>query len=149
MRYLHMFPGSVCLFCCSEICGLILRIYKSLTDTWMYRNWDWGGNTDFRYTMCLCGFQSASMNLASLYLYMYKILVWCMEELLEGNTLPSLFVESWLYRMRVYSIKWPSCLRENNIKRNCWDLIQVSYILRLGTLSMLIASLWFQAVLLL
>jgi hypothetical protein len=24
--------GSVCLFCCREICGLILEIYKSLTD---------------------------------------------------------------------------------------------------------------------
>ncbi len=31
---INIFPGSVCLFCCSEICGLILGIHKSLTDTW-------------------------------------------------------------------------------------------------------------------
>jgi hypothetical protein len=33
-------PWSVCLFCCSQICGLILGIlgiYKSLTDTWMWK----------------------------------------------------------------------------------------------------------------
>jgi hypothetical protein len=29
-------------FLLEEICGLILGIYKSLTDTWMYRNWGWG-----------------------------------------------------------------------------------------------------------
>ncbi len=28
-----VFPGSVCLFCCSQICGAILEIYKLLTDT--------------------------------------------------------------------------------------------------------------------
>ncbi len=33
VRDLYIFPGSVCLFCCREICGLILGIYKSLTDT--------------------------------------------------------------------------------------------------------------------
>jgi hypothetical protein len=27
------YPGSVCLFCCRKICGPILGIYKSLTDT--------------------------------------------------------------------------------------------------------------------
>ncbi len=32
---IYIFPGSVCLFCCSHICGRILGIYKSLTDTWM------------------------------------------------------------------------------------------------------------------
>jgi hypothetical protein len=31
-----LFPGSVCLFYCREICGPILGIYKSLTDTWMW-----------------------------------------------------------------------------------------------------------------
>ncbi len=31
----NIFPGSVCLFWCREICGLILGIYKSLIDTWM------------------------------------------------------------------------------------------------------------------
>ncbi len=34
---IYIFPGSVCLFCCREICGLILGIYKSLTDTWMWK----------------------------------------------------------------------------------------------------------------
>ncbi len=33
----YIFPGSVCLFCCREICGPILGIYKSLTDTWMWK----------------------------------------------------------------------------------------------------------------
>ncbi len=32
---IYIFPGSVCLFCCRQKCGLILGIYKSLTDTWM------------------------------------------------------------------------------------------------------------------
>jgi hypothetical protein len=31
---IYIFPRSVCLFCCREICGLILGIYKSLTDKW-------------------------------------------------------------------------------------------------------------------
>jgi hypothetical protein len=34
---IYIFPGSVCLFCCREICGPILGIYKSLTDTWMWK----------------------------------------------------------------------------------------------------------------
>ncbi len=33
----YIFPGSDCLFCCSQIFGLILGIYKSLTDTWMWK----------------------------------------------------------------------------------------------------------------
>ncbi len=32
---IYIFLGSVCQFCCREICGLILRIYKLLTDTCM------------------------------------------------------------------------------------------------------------------
>ncbi len=32
---------SVCLFCCGKICGPILGIYKSLSETWIW-NWDWG-----------------------------------------------------------------------------------------------------------
>ncbi len=32
---IYIFPRSVCLFCCRKICGPILGIYKSLTDTWM------------------------------------------------------------------------------------------------------------------
>jgi hypothetical protein len=34
-----LFISSI--FCCRKICGLILGIYKSLTDTWMWK-WDWG-----------------------------------------------------------------------------------------------------------
>ncbi len=34
---IYIVPGSVCLFCCREICGPILGIYKSLTDTWMWK----------------------------------------------------------------------------------------------------------------
>ncbi len=37
-REIDIFPVSVCLFCCREICGPILGIlYKSLTDTWMWK----------------------------------------------------------------------------------------------------------------
>ncbi len=32
---ISIFPGSVCLFCCSQIGRPILRIYKSLTYTWI------------------------------------------------------------------------------------------------------------------
>ncbi len=32
-----IFPGLVCLFCCSQICGPILGIYKTLTGTWMWK----------------------------------------------------------------------------------------------------------------
>jgi hypothetical protein len=34
---IYIFPGSVSLFCCRKICGPILGIYKSLTDTWMWK----------------------------------------------------------------------------------------------------------------
>jgi hypothetical protein len=37
VRDLHIFPGSVCLFCWRKICGPILGIYKSLNDTWMWK----------------------------------------------------------------------------------------------------------------
>ncbi len=33
----YIFPGSVCLFCCRKICGPILEICKSLTDTWRWK----------------------------------------------------------------------------------------------------------------
>jgi hypothetical protein len=33
---IYIFPGSFCLFCCREICGLML-VNKSLTDTWMWK----------------------------------------------------------------------------------------------------------------
>jgi hypothetical protein len=36
---IYIFPWSVCLLFCRKICGLILGIYKSLKDTWM---WKWG-----------------------------------------------------------------------------------------------------------
>jgi hypothetical protein len=34
---IYIFPRSVCLFCCRKICGPIQGIYKSLTDTWMWK----------------------------------------------------------------------------------------------------------------
>jgi len=34
---INMFTQSFCLFCCRKICGLILGIYKSLIDTWMWK----------------------------------------------------------------------------------------------------------------
>ena len=34
---IYMFPGSVCLFCCRKICGPMLGIHNSLTDTWMWK----------------------------------------------------------------------------------------------------------------
>ncbi len=34
---IYIFPGSVCLFCCSEICGPILGIYQWLTDIWIWK----------------------------------------------------------------------------------------------------------------
>ncbi len=34
---IYIFPGSVCLFCCREICGPIMGIYKSLTYKWMWK----------------------------------------------------------------------------------------------------------------
>ncbi len=35
--YTYIFPRSVCLFCCRKICGPMLEIYKTLTDTWMWK----------------------------------------------------------------------------------------------------------------
>ncbi len=34
---IYIFPASVCLFGCSKIGRCILEIYKSLTDTWMWK----------------------------------------------------------------------------------------------------------------
>jgi hypothetical protein len=40
---IYIFPGSVCLFCCREICGPILGIYKSLTTHECgCGKWEWG-----------------------------------------------------------------------------------------------------------
>ncbi len=33
----YIFPGSVCLFCCRKKGGPNLGIYRSLTDTWMWK----------------------------------------------------------------------------------------------------------------
>jgi hypothetical protein len=35
LRAIYIFPGLVCLYCCSQIGRPILGIYISLTDTWM------------------------------------------------------------------------------------------------------------------
>ncbi len=34
---IYIFPRLICLFCCRKMCGPILGIYKSLTDTWMWK----------------------------------------------------------------------------------------------------------------
>jgi hypothetical protein len=34
---IYIFPRSVCLFCCREICRPILGIYKWRTDTWLWK----------------------------------------------------------------------------------------------------------------
>ncbi len=34
---IYIFPRSGCLFCWRKICGSILGIYKSITDTWMWK----------------------------------------------------------------------------------------------------------------
>jgi hypothetical protein len=34
---IYIFTGSVCLFCCRELCGPIWGIYKSLIDTWIWK----------------------------------------------------------------------------------------------------------------
>jgi hypothetical protein len=39
---IYIFPGSVCLFCCREICGPILGIYISRSQTHECGNWDSG-----------------------------------------------------------------------------------------------------------
>jgi hypothetical protein len=40
-REIYIFPGSVCLFCCREICGPILGIYINRKQTHECGNWDW------------------------------------------------------------------------------------------------------------
>jgi hypothetical protein len=47
---IYIFPGSVCLFCCRKICGLILGINKSLTDTKMLTLWLRSRNSQKRNT---------------------------------------------------------------------------------------------------
>jgi hypothetical protein len=37
-KFIYVFPGLVCLFCCRGKCGPILGIYKSLTDTFLARD---------------------------------------------------------------------------------------------------------------
>ncbi len=38
---IYIFPGSIHIFSCSRIDIPIVRMYESLTDTWIWR-WDWG-----------------------------------------------------------------------------------------------------------
>ncbi len=44
---IYIFPLLVCLFCCRKICGPILGIYKSQTQTHECRNGDWGREIPF------------------------------------------------------------------------------------------------------
>ncbi len=39
---IYIFSGSVCLFCCLQICGPILGIYINHSQTHECGNWDWG-----------------------------------------------------------------------------------------------------------
>jgi hypothetical protein len=34
---IYIFQRLICLFCCRKICGLILGIYNTRTDTWMWK----------------------------------------------------------------------------------------------------------------
>jgi hypothetical protein len=55
LKYLweiYIFPGYVCLFCCRKICVPILGIYKSLTDTWIWKLGLRPRNSQKRNTKC-------------------------------------------------------------------------------------------------
>jgi hypothetical protein len=44
---IYIFPGSVHLFCCNQVGRPIVEMYKSVTDIWKRRNWDWGRTVSF------------------------------------------------------------------------------------------------------
>ncbi len=52
---IYIFPGSVCIFCCSQIGRLIMGVYKSLTDTWMwnkaeqFHTWEYNCTTNLTF----------------------------------------------------------------------------------------------------
>ncbi len=57
---IYIVPQSLCLFCCRKYVDRSWEINKSLTDTWMFENWDWGRaiprkgihKWDFRCSVC-------------------------------------------------------------------------------------------------
>jgi hypothetical protein len=68
---IYIFPGSVHIFSCSRIGRSIREIYKSLTDTWMWKLGLWprnffSGNIYFKFSvLCLCSAASAPFIITS------------------------------------------------------------------------------------
>ncbi len=83
---IYMFPGSVCLFCCSQRGRLMLGIYINSSQIHECRNWVWGPTvsflgihkSDFRYSASLSLFFSIGerKNPACIYLIVQQILQW-------------------------------------------------------------------------
>ncbi len=83
---IYTFPGSICLFCCSQIDRPILGIYINRSEVHECRNWERGPTvlflgihkSDFRYSACLSLFFSSGgrKNPACIYLIVQQILQW-------------------------------------------------------------------------
>jgi hypothetical protein len=65
---IYIFPGSVCLPCCSQICGRILGIlYINRSQTHECRNWDWGRTISFPGINSILGQCVASLQILWFY----------------------------------------------------------------------------------
>ncbi len=84
---IYTFSRLVCLFCCRKICGPILGIYKSLTDTWMWKlglrprnsrkgihKWDFPCSVEYSITNWPGQWASISMNANSFRYFGRKLL---------------------------------------------------------------------------